>query len=220
MTETSGAATVTERPGAATAALTALVDRFGHQDDVRVGDLFARLGPTGLGLAVLVLALPALIPLPGPFGLLFGAGLAIVAVQMMAGLRRLWLPAVLADRRVPTHVLRRAVEHAVPWLARMERLTRRRRMRALTRGTARMLVGVPVLALAIALALPIPLGNLMPVLALVAIALAILEQDGVALMVALGLSLVALAWTGLLIVAGAGIVAGIASLVAAVLDWF
>lgn len=193
------------RQGAASAALTALVDRFGDAEHVRIGDIFARLGPAGIGLAVLVLALPALIPIPGPFGMVFGTCLSLVAVQMIFGARRLWLPRLLADRRVPARFLRQAVDHAVPWLARMERLTQRRRLRPLTRGSARMAIGVPVLLLAVAVALPIPLGNLMPVVALVAIALAILEQDGLALLVALLLSVVALAWVGILFFAGAGI---------------
>jgi hypothetical protein len=63
--------------------------------------------------------------------------------------------------------------------------------------------------LAVALALPVPLGNVPPVIALVAIALALLEQDGVALLVALGLSAVALMWVGGLILAGAGIADGL-----------
>lgn len=193
------------REGAASAALLTLVDRFGDAEHVSIGDIFTRLGPAGIGLAVLVLALPALIPIPGPFGMVFGSCLSLVAVQMMFGARRLWLPRLLAERRVPARFLRQAVDHAVPWLKRMERLTQRRRLRPLTRGMARMAIGVPVFLLAVALALPIPLGNLMPVVALVAIALAILEQDGVALLVALVLSVAALAWVGVLFFAGAGL---------------
>lgn len=196
----------TARGGAASGALTALVERVGDAEHVRLGDIFDRLGPAGLGLALLVLSLPALIPLPGPFGVVFGIGLSLVAVQMMLGLPRLWLPRLVAERRIPSRLLRRAVDHAVPWLRRMERLTQRRRLRPLTRGSARMAIGVPVLLLAIALALPIPLGNLLPVVALVAIALALLEQDGLALLVALVLSAVAIAWVAALFFAGAGVV--------------
>jgi hypothetical protein len=195
--------------GRASMVLTALSDRLDGAQSVGLGDLFDRLGPAGFGVAMLILSLPALIPVPGPVGMVLGTCLVLVAVQMLLGLRRLWLPRFLARRQISARLLRSAITRSLPWLRRLERMTKRRRLRPLTRGMARTAIGVPVLLLAVALALPVPLGNVPPVIALVAIALALLEQDGVALLVALGLSAVALMWVGGLILAGAGIADGL-----------
>ena len=48
-----------------------------------------------------------------------------------------------------------------------------------------MLLGIPIFFLAIAIALPIPFGNILPVLALVIIAAALLERDGLATLMAM-----------------------------------
>ena len=92
---------------------------------------------------------------------------------------------------------------AAPWLQRAETLLRPRRMIALTNRFARAALMLPLLALAFVLALPIPFGNILPVAALTVFALGFLERDGAAILVALGLTVVALAWTALLVLAGA-----------------
>ncbi len=58
-----------------------------------------------------------------------------------------------------------------------------------------MLIGIPVFLLAVAVALPIPFGNFLPVLALTVIAVSLMERDGLATIIGLGLAGVALAVT-------------------------
>jgi hypothetical protein len=123
----------------------------------------------------------------------------------MAGVRRIWLPDWLRARRLPSRAVRTMTERAVPWLTRAENLLQRRRMMVLTGRTAQALLGIPIFLLAVSVALPLPLGNVLPVVALCAIALAVLERDGLAVLIALVLSVVSLAWTVALILAGAEI---------------
>jgi hypothetical protein len=60
--------------------------------------------------------------------------------------------------------------------------------------------------MALIITLPIPLGNILPVIALAMLALALLERDGVAVLWALAMSLVAIVWTIVLVLFGARIV--------------
>ncbi len=184
-----------------------------RQERVTLGELFDSLGPEGLGLALLLLTLPTLIPVPGPIGLTFGTLIAFVALQVMAGARALWLPPVLRRRTLPGAALRGVIARALPWLARAEPWLQERRLAALSGRRARIALALPLLLLAVAIMLPIPLGNIAPALALVAFALGFMARDGAAILVGLLLSLAALALTGALFVAGTAVIEWIAALI-------
>lgn len=170
---------------------------------VSLGAIVDRLGTDGLGFVLLLLTLPTLIPVPGPFGMVFGALIALVALQLVSGRRTLWLPERLRRRTLPTPVLRGVIAQSLPWIARIEGWLREDRLPALTGQRARAVLAVPLLLLALAIVLPIPLGNVAPATALIVFALGFLARDGGMILVALALSLAALAWTGFLLVAGA-----------------
>jgi hypothetical protein len=189
--------------GTASANLDALVQSLTGRKSVTLGEILDGLGRAGLGLTILLLSLPVLIPIPGPIGVVLGSCLSLVGLQVMAGVRRIWLPNWLRERHLPSGAVRAMTERAIPWLAWAENLMQRRRLMVLTGKTAQALLGVPIFLLAVSVALPLPLGNFLPVLALCAIALAVLERDGLAVLIALLLSVISLAWTGLLILAGA-----------------
>ena len=83
---------------------------------------------------------------------------------------------------------------------------------ALSGRIARPFLGLAILAMAVIITLPIPLGNILPVIALAMLALALLERDGVAVLWALAMSLVAIVWTIVLVLFGARIVEAMWSL--------
>ncbi|OAH18524.1 hypothetical protein AX289_31485 [Methylorubrum populi] len=184
-----------------------------RQERVTVGELFDRLGPEGLGLALLLLTLPTLIPVPGPIGITFGALIALVAIQVMIGAGALWLPQVLRSRTLPSAILRGVIARALPWLARAEHWLHERRLASLTGRRARAVVALLLLPLAVAIILPIPFGNVGPALALIAFSLGFMARDGAAILLAVILGLAALAWTGFLFMAGAALLEWGAALV-------
>ena len=173
---------------------------------VTVGELVDRLGHKGFGLALLVLTLPAIVPTPGPVGMIFGTVIALMALQVMAGARRLWLPDVLRRRALPGSALRRGIAWCLPSFARAERWLTKRRLAFLTRGRARALLGLPMFVLAVVIALPIPFGNTAPAVALLVFALGFIARDGAAIAAGLVLAAVAMAWTAFLVFAGASVV--------------
>ena len=180
---------------------------------VSIGELFDRLGPEGLGLALLLLTLPTLIPIPGPVGMTFGMIIAFVSLQVMVGARSLWLPPVLRRRTLPGAALRGMIAQALPWLACAERWLEEGPLSALADRRARVALAFPLLFLAVAIMLPIPFGNVAPALALIAFSLGIMARDGAAILIALIMGLAALVWTGFLFVAGAAILQRAAALV-------
>jgi hypothetical protein len=169
---------------------------------VEVGALIDGLGPEGLGLALLVLTLPALIPVPGPLGAVFGTLVLIVACQMLFGARRFWLPQRLRRRRLSQAFVRTLISRALPWIGKVESILREGRLRGFTGRVARTACALPILLMAVAIVLPIPLGNFAPAVALVLVSLGFIARDGLAVLAGLATSVFALAWTGLLAAMG------------------
>jgi hypothetical protein len=161
------------------------------------------MGVSGLATTTLLLTLLSLIPLPGPFGILFGSLLALIALQFMAGSRRLHLPSSVRRWTLPATTFPLLLSHGIPLIKRMEGWAAPRRMLPLSGRRARVLLGLPLLTMATVLALPIPLGNLMPAASLIAISLGLIARDGVLVLLGLGTSVVAVVWTGALLLIGA-----------------
>lgn len=203
-----------EARGYASSVLHRIAADVSEREKVSLGDLLHHLGQSGFGLALIALALPAMIPIPGPFGMITGSCLVLIAFQMLLGWQRLTLPRFVANRHLAADGVKAVITRALPWVKRLEAVVSEGRWRSLTGPKSRVLVGVPVLLLAVVLALPIPFGNVGPVISLLVIGLSLVARDGLALLVGLGLALATFAWTGVLFFAGAHIAAYLGSLFA------
>jgi hypothetical protein len=170
---------------------------------VSLDELMSAMGRSSIAFAILILSLPALTPIPGPFGMVFGTCLAIVSLQIIAGFRRIWLPSFLGRRQVSGGTIDIMVRYTAPLVARVETLLRKNRLRHFAGPRAQAILGIPVLLLAIAVALPIPFGNLLPVAALVMIALGLMERDGLVTVLGVAMGAIALSATGGLVYAAA-----------------
>jgi hypothetical protein len=186
--------------------LSRLVHEARNRDGLTIADALELMGKSGFGFVMLLLALPALIPIPGPFGMVFGSALAIVSLQFAIGRRSLWLPSVLAHRRISATAFEALERYASPMVRKIEHLIRPRRMETFTGPRMPYLLALPVFCLAVAVALPIPFGNLAPVAALCVIAIGLIERDGLVVLLGLGMTLIALAVTGALLYAAAGVI--------------
>ena len=187
--------------GVASKRLARLKAHAAEAGSVSLDELTSAMGRSSIAFAILILSLPALTPIPGPFGMVFGTCLAIVAIQIIAGFRRIWLPQILGRRQVSSGVIDVMVRYTAPLVARVETLLRKNRMRHFAGPRAQAFLGVPVLLLAIAVALPIPFGNFLPVAALVMIALGLMERDGLVAILGVAMGMIALAASGGLVYA-------------------
>ncbi len=180
-----------------------LTDQARRDNGLAIADLLGNRGRSGLSLTLLALSAAAMVPLPGPFGLVFGSCLMMVAVQMLVGRQRLALPGFIGRRRLPLPVVEAIMATSQPWIARFETRMRAGRLKCLTGGLARFGLSWLVLAMAFLIALPIPFGNTLPALAVILIALALANRDGLVVLSALAMTAVAGAASyGLLLVAG------------------
>lgn len=175
----------------------------GRTDAIALGELVDGLGRTGISMTILILSLPALIPIPGPFGVVFGSVVAFVALQLMLGARRLILPGFVRSRTLPAGAVRAMIDKGVPILRRAERYMKPRRLLPLTGIVGRIALGLPLMLMGIAVALPVPTGNVPPVASLIALSLGLMMRDGAAIVVGLVLAVLAMAWFAFLFAFGA-----------------
>jgi hypothetical protein len=164
---------------------------------VSVRDLVEALGDRSFAPVMILLAVPNALPfIPGSSTVL-GLLLAVLALQLVIGLRRVRLPERLNRWSFDRDGFARMVARIVPWLQRFERMARPRYWPESYRLGER-LAGVVAVALAVMIMLPIPFANGVPAIAICLLALGISERDGL--------------WLGAGIVVGcaaAGIVAGL-----------
>ena len=155
--------------------------------ELRLGELIEAIGDRGHGLLIAAFALPNVLPvyLPG-LSAVFGLPLVFVALQLVLGRHRLWLPKALLDRAISRPLVARMAAALAPWLARLERALKPR-WPEIMGPVGERLAGLLAVLLGLLLSLPIPLTNIPLSAPLVLLGLALAEEDGLMLAIALAL---------------------------------
>ena len=163
-----------------------------EESRVSVGCLMNQLGDRSFGLTLFVMAVIAFIP---GASTVMGVLIAWPAMQMFLDRGTAVLPRLIARRQIDVEKLARVTRIVVPRLEWVERLIRPRWPTPLQ--TTKRLTGGVMLLLGLSLIVPVPFGHVVPALVIMLLALAYLEEDGVALLVALVAALISLAATAM-----------------------
>lgn len=150
-----------------------------EEGELTIAQVLERSEHRGFGFLLVIFSLPVVLPFtpPGvsaPFAVL----IALIAVQMMARRsQRPWCPAWVARRRVRTGEGRfvRAMRRSAAFF---ERVLRPRARWVYHPAVFRFFLGPVILLAAAAMFLPFPGTNSGPALAILLIALGLLEEDG------------------------------------------
>jgi hypothetical protein len=189
-----------------------LVQEPGGAERLTLAQMVRQLDDQARSVLIILFAIPNCFPgVPGTSAVT-GLPLVFLCVQM-ALQHPPWLPGFLSQRSVSKQWLTQVLDRAQPWIERIERLIHPR-LSILTMGPAERLVGVLGTILSLTVMLPIPLGNTLPAIALICLALGLLGRDGLWIM--LGLFVTGMA-AALLAVAGW---AAFQSMLYVLLRWF
>ena len=175
-------------------------------DAITLATIVDSLGERTMAILMILFCLPNCLPVPPGVGLVFGFPMLLVAGQMMLAYERPWLPRKLLSRSIKTDAYAKMIDLAEPKLQRIEGFLKPRYTFLFSR-TAERLIGAFFALCAISVILPLPGSNFPPAIASVLVSLAMLEEDGVVLLV--GLTLGALGLTYTTVVGGALIWAAI-----------
>lgn len=190
MTTESGNGETTEPQG-----MRAVIDALCDGDPAEhlaLSELVGDLGRSTFGVLLFVATLPAFIPIPGLAGALSGPLVVLVGLHLLVLLRKPWLPGFLAGRGPQRSTLIRFDRISDRWLRWLERLVRPRLLGMIDHPVATVLTGLQLVLLGILLALPIPFTNFLFGGLLLLYALALLERDGVLMLISWGAGLVAI----------------------------
>jgi hypothetical protein len=185
-----------------TARTSALLDEIangGREDKVGVDELLHHFSHRAFGMMLLVAIVPALLPVPFGVGAVSGVLVTLLGLQLLALRACPWLPASLRRRGITRLRFRHTVDRLRPLLLRFERVSRPRLEALAELPLANAFTGLLLVLVGLLLSLPIPLTNYPFGVLLLAFALAMIERDGILLLVA---------WT---IAAGACIAAAVLS---------
>ena len=152
-------------------------------EEITLGEFLDPLGERAFGFMILILALPNFIPVPIGVGGVMGVLVVFIGLQMLLGFEHPWLLNALRRRGIKRASAERFVARLTPVLGWLERWCRPR-LEALTRHPAHRISGLLLVLIGVALALPIPFTNYLFGLLLVVYAVALIERDGITLLVA------------------------------------
>lgn len=161
----------------------------------------------GLPALIVLLCVPFLFPVSVPgLSIPFGAAIALCGLRLGLG-HNFWMPDFLLRREISYDLLEKLVGSAAAFYRRIEKLVCPR-MHFLRRWPGMInLMGFMIMIGGILLSLPIPppfpLTNTIPGLAIIFMALGIMERDGVCTLIGYAFAIVGICYVGLIFILGA-----------------
>ena len=153
-----------------------------------LGGLGEVFGERSFSVAVLILMLPAALPLPtGGITHVLEAVAVILGAEMLLGQSTIWLPRRWRARELGSTVTGTAMPRVLRGIRWLERHSRRRGTALVRSRAASRLIGLALILLAVAAAAAPPFSGLdtLPALGAVAVCLAVLLEDAVVLVLGL-----------------------------------
>lgn len=151
---------------------------------ITLGDILQRFHTRAFGVLTLIMLLPAFLPVPIGVGAIAGPLVSLTGLQMLIGLSAPWLPRAMRQRNIQRATIARFSARMEGVLRRLERACRPRLVALTSHTAAHVFTGLQLVLLGVLLALPIPLTNYPFGLLLMLYAIALIEHDGVLLLIA------------------------------------
>jgi hypothetical protein len=176
---------------------------------VTLGEIIHRLGHRAFGAMFFVFAAPNWLPLPPRTSTFLGFPLVLMTPQMIFGVRGPWLPNFIDERPLKRRQLADAFQKLIPWLQRVEKVSRPR-LTFLFGPVGDRVIAFVCFLLSLILILPIPLGNMAPAAAIAVFGLAMIQRDGILALAAYAISALSF---GLLFIGGKAAIAAVEALI-------
>jgi len=162
--------------------LLALLARGEPEARLSLRQMVDSLHESAFGIVLLAVILPSFVPIPGG-GMISGPLVVGMGIQMLCGMGQPWLPHFIAGWGFKYHNLQQffsKMERPLRWLDRA--LTPRLSV-LLDPLLARMFTGLLLICSGILLSLPIPFTNFLFAFQLLLFALALMERDGLLMLI-------------------------------------
>lgn len=150
--------------------------------EVTLVDIYESIGNDSLMFFTIFLALVFLVPVSIPgVSTVFGSAILLIGISRLFN-RGLWLPSRIANRAIASEKLAVVLNRALVWFRRFERISRPYRFSAFARdGKVGLFNKLSYILAAVLLMVPfgfIPFSNTLPAIALIFLALGVIQKDG------------------------------------------
>lgn len=146
---------------------------------VTLTEILQLAGERIFGFLFVILALPSALPVPAPgYSTPFGLVLFLLAVQLIAGAKLPWLPRKINHHPIEFKQVQGVVKAGLPWLRRIELLSRPRLSYICTTLPGRVTIGIMIALMGISMMIPIPGTNTLPAMGIFVTGFGLMEDDG------------------------------------------
>lgn len=177
-----------------------------HRKKITISEISDVLQDRGIAIMMILLALPGAVPLPAPIlGTIFGIPMLFMSFQLVLRRQKALLPKKISEKSISVGNLKATVKY----LKKIEFFLHPR-FKFMTSKWANQIFGIFCCIFAVLMAIPLPFTNTVPSLAILLIALGMLERDGI--FVCIG-SVIGFAWWYFIIASGNQLVAFVTDLI-------
>jgi hypothetical protein len=150
-----------------------------RSEKVTLADILDLSGERTFGFLFVLLALPSALPIPAPgYSIPFGVVMFVLAMQLILGRQRPWLPKSWKEKGFGMTHIQPVVKKGVPWLKRIEVLSRPRLTPVCTSYPGRVVIGVAIALMSVCMMIPIPGTNTLPAIGIFVTGFGLLDDDG------------------------------------------
>jgi hypothetical protein len=150
-----------------------------RSSEIKLIDILALAGERIFGFLFVILSLPSALPVPAPgYSIPFGILLFLLAIQLLFGAKIPWLPPKMMKGSMKLTTVQKFLKAGLPWLRRIEALTKPRMTYICTSLLGRVLIGLAIALMAISMMIPIPGTNTLPAMGIFVTAFGLQEDDG------------------------------------------
>ena len=150
-----------------------------RQAEIKLVDILALAEERIFGFLLVILSLPSALPVPAPgYSVPFGILMFLLAIQLIFGAKYPWLPEKMLKGSMKLERVQKFVKAGIPWLKRIEALTRPRMTYICTSLPGRVTIGVAIALMSISMMIPIPGTNTLPAIGIFVTAFGLQEDDG------------------------------------------
>jgi hypothetical protein len=205
----------TKAPAAMQQTLSAIIQGvFDTQKDASTyGKVIDEIDQHGMAVILILFSLPSALPIPAAgYSTVLSIPLFIIGFRLLLGYNTLWMPAAWRGKAFrPEQFSRKMIDGMLRLIQFVERWTKPRLVSLTRSHWIRVVLGILIITLACSMLLPIPGTNTAPAFGIFLIGFALLEEDGVMLLVGVAASLLALALSLAVILFGYTVVKGMLS---------
>lgn len=155
---------------------------------VTLGDILDLAGERIFGFLFVILSFPSALPIPAPgYSIPFGIAMLLLSGQLLIGRDEPWLPNSWRNYGFEVSQVRQVLKVGLPWLRRIEAISRPRLTQVCTSLLGRTVIGLAIALMSISMMIPIPGTNTLPAMGIFVTGFGLLDDDGAISLAGLGL---------------------------------